>query len=78
MQGKNDKICRAAYGLKKNENNGGIELTLSQKSNSLKTDKYMTAIIDIGRMQLIRAVNTNDAHYVGIADLSVFRLLLFL
>ena len=32
--------------LKKNENKGDVELTLSQKqtNNSLKTDKYMTAI----------------------------------
>ena len=32
--------------LKKNENKGVVELTLSQKqtNNSLKTDKYMTVI----------------------------------
>ena len=33
-------------GLKTNKNKGDVELTLSQNSNnnSLKTDKYMTAI----------------------------------
>ena len=33
-------------GLKMNENKGDVELTLSQNNNnnSLKTDKYMTAI----------------------------------
>ena len=42
---KNEKRCRAAYGLKKNENNGDVELTRSQKNNNrLKTDKYMTVI----------------------------------
>ena len=32
--------------LKNNDNKGDVELTLSQKqtNNSLKTDKYMTAI----------------------------------
>ena len=31
--------------LKKNENKADVELTLSEKTNnSLKTDKYMTAI----------------------------------
>ena len=44
-------------------NKGDVELTLSKNNNSLKTDKYMTAI---------------DAHYIGIAVLYllVFRLLL--
>ena len=42
---KNEKRCRVAYSLKNNENKGDLELTLSQKTNnSLKTDKYMTAI----------------------------------
>ena len=30
---------------KKNENKGDDELTLSKKKNSLKTHKYMTAIL---------------------------------
>ena len=41
---KNEKRCSVAHVLKKNENKGGLELTLSQKTNNcLKTDKYMTA-----------------------------------
>ena len=41
----NEKSCRVAYGLKKNENKRYVELTLSQqKKQQLKTDKYMTAI----------------------------------
>ena len=30
---KNKKRCRAAYGLKKNENKGDVELTLSKNNN---------------------------------------------
>ena len=41
---KNEKRCRVVQGLKKNKNMGDIELTLSQKINILKTDKYKTAI----------------------------------
>ena len=37
---KNEIRCRIAYGLKKNKNNVYFELTLSEKKNRLKTDKY--------------------------------------
>ena len=41
----NEKSCRVAYGLKKNENKRYVEFTLSQqKKQRLKTDKYMTTI----------------------------------
>ena len=32
---KNDKRCRDAYGLKKNENKGDVELTLSPKKTAV-------------------------------------------
>ena len=50
--------------LKKNKNNGDVDLTPSQK-NSLKTDKYMTAIATSCTVN--QCSEYKDAHYVGIA-----------
>ena len=65
--------------LMANENKRDVELTLSRKkynNNSLKTDKYMTAIPTQCAMN--QSSEYKDAHCVGIAViyLSVFRLFL--
>ena len=51
---------------------GDVAITLSQKNknNSLKTNKYMSALRY--SVHWIRAVNTKDAHYVGISFQTFF------
>ena len=51
-------------GKKKNGNKGGLIIlahTVTKTNNSLKTDKYMTAIM------MNQSSEYKDAHYVGIA-----------